>query len=326
MWDKKPLLSILIPTYNRKESLQKCIEYFIEEAYSLNIPVIVVDNHSNDNTKKYLKEISKRFSNIYYKIQNKNKWIDMNILEVTKLCKTQYWWWLWDDDGIIPWNLKKILTLLNKNKYDLILLNATLQNGKKLLNLEQNKYITNIKIFFILYIFKMPFGNIIINKDVVINIDYKKYVWDWHLYLWIILEYLNKKYSNNYNNASILIYKKSCVIRDKFTNIKSYSKSVVKVYLYDIPLWKKKIPILFRNLLKDIIWPHTISIKNFLLLKTQNNYKLKYSYVWFSNYKVHTKNEPLITKLNYIIVCFIPYFFLRILYFFYRKFNLKTFY
>jgi len=51
----RPLVSILIPVYNREKLVQKAIESAINQTYK-NIEVIVVDNKSTDKTYEVLKE------------------------------------------------------------------------------------------------------------------------------------------------------------------------------------------------------------------------------------------------------------------------------
>ena len=59
----KPLVSILIPVYNRERLVKKAIESAINQAYK-NIEIIAVDNKSTDKTYEVLTEYSKKYSNI----------------------------------------------------------------------------------------------------------------------------------------------------------------------------------------------------------------------------------------------------------------------
>lgn len=57
-----PLVSVVIPTYNRKEFLQEAINSVVNQTYS-NIEIIVVDDGSHTN---YAETICKQFTNCYY--------------------------------------------------------------------------------------------------------------------------------------------------------------------------------------------------------------------------------------------------------------------
>ena len=60
---KQPLVSVIIPSYNRQNSIAKCIESVLLQSYK-NLEIIVIDNCSVDNTPKILAEFSKKDSRI----------------------------------------------------------------------------------------------------------------------------------------------------------------------------------------------------------------------------------------------------------------------
>jgi glycosyltransferase involved in cell wall biosynthesis len=59
----KPMISILIPVYNREELVVRTIESAINQTYE-NIEVIAVDNKSTDKTYDVLKEYAKKYPNV----------------------------------------------------------------------------------------------------------------------------------------------------------------------------------------------------------------------------------------------------------------------
>ena len=48
------LISIVIPTYNRAKELNRAIDSVIKQTY-INWEIIVIDNHSGDNTDEIIK-------------------------------------------------------------------------------------------------------------------------------------------------------------------------------------------------------------------------------------------------------------------------------
>lgn len=64
----RPLISVILPTYNHGQFLRKAIESVLDQTYK-NVELIIVDNYSKDNTE----EIVKTFANDrvkYYKFRN----------------------------------------------------------------------------------------------------------------------------------------------------------------------------------------------------------------------------------------------------------------
>ena len=57
----KPLVSIIVPTYNSGEYLEACLKSIIEQNYET-VELIVVDNSSQDNTQ----EIAKKYTDLVY--------------------------------------------------------------------------------------------------------------------------------------------------------------------------------------------------------------------------------------------------------------------
>jgi len=65
----KPLVSVVIPTYNHAHFLKRAVESVLRQTYS-NFEIIVVDNNSSDNTKTVLDEFADERIN-YFLINNK---------------------------------------------------------------------------------------------------------------------------------------------------------------------------------------------------------------------------------------------------------------
>jgi glycosyltransferase involved in cell wall biosynthesis len=74
MKNKKPLLSICIPTYNRADILDKSIASIITqpEFDSDDVELVVSDNASNDSTEEVISGYQKKHKNIYYSKNHEN--------------------------------------------------------------------------------------------------------------------------------------------------------------------------------------------------------------------------------------------------------------
>ena len=60
-------LSIIIPVFNEVKLLPKILFKIIRDTKKINKEIIIVDDCSNDGTREWLKNISKRFNNIIIK-------------------------------------------------------------------------------------------------------------------------------------------------------------------------------------------------------------------------------------------------------------------
>lgn len=57
---KKMRISVIIPTYNRENILPICLDSLVKQEYpKSDFEIIIVDNNSKDNTKKFAKIILK---------------------------------------------------------------------------------------------------------------------------------------------------------------------------------------------------------------------------------------------------------------------------
>ena len=122
-----PLLSILIPTYNRKDQLARAIDSVLgqnfKNEFNEQIEVVVQNNASTDGTYEFLESI-KDSSPILKIFHNpKNLQIYGNFVEPLKNAKGKYVLYLTDDDYMLPHSLKKLLGFLKIYSYDYVRLN-----------------------------------------------------------------------------------------------------------------------------------------------------------------------------------------------------------
>jgi glycosyltransferase involved in cell wall biosynthesis len=98
---EKPLVTIYIPTYNRRELLERALLSVLNQTYK-NIEVIVVDDCSTDGTGDYVNRISKEDSRVEY-IRNKmNKGACFSRNYAIKQARGEFITGLDDDDYFLP--------------------------------------------------------------------------------------------------------------------------------------------------------------------------------------------------------------------------------
>lgn len=122
-----PLVSIIIPTYNRSQLISETLNSVLAQTYT-NWECIIVDDNSTDNTIKIAKNYSNKDSrfSIYSRPYEKPKGANACRNYGYKLSKGDYILFLDSDDVLKNTCLKKRLELFNSNKnIDFVIANSS---------------------------------------------------------------------------------------------------------------------------------------------------------------------------------------------------------
>ena len=110
-----PLVSIIIPTYNRWKYIEKAINSCLNQSYK-NIEILVIDDCSDDNTKEVVTSI---WSNrVKYFINDKNSWAPYSRNRWIKLSKWDFINFLDDDDELLVNKIELQLNKFNESDID----------------------------------------------------------------------------------------------------------------------------------------------------------------------------------------------------------------
>ena len=111
------ILSICIPTYNRAATLPNCLNSILisKRKTNLKFEICISDNASNYNVKKIIKPFKKKL-NIRLNRNKRNLGYAVNLLKTVSMAKGEFAWCIGDDDLLVPKALKKINSLILKNK------------------------------------------------------------------------------------------------------------------------------------------------------------------------------------------------------------------
>lgn len=112
--DNDVKLTVLIPTYNRKEKLLRTLESLIEQT-NHNFNIIISDNCSNYSIEEVLsKELPVLLNKITIFHQPFNIGGTPNIIGALSLCPTEWGWILGDDDVVYDNAVEKIYNSINQ--------------------------------------------------------------------------------------------------------------------------------------------------------------------------------------------------------------------
>ena len=110
-----PLVSVIIPTYNRPEYFKLALESALNQTYR-NIEVIVSDNSTNDDTENLIQDYLARDKRIkYFHHKNFTANDNWNFARKYNNPKAEYVNWLMDDDLFYPRKLEVMVEIYRNN-------------------------------------------------------------------------------------------------------------------------------------------------------------------------------------------------------------------
>lgn len=125
-------LEVLIPTYNRGDTIYKTIQAI--KQYNRNIKIRIVDNASPDNTWENLNKAHNEFNNIFIQRNTSNMGYSYSMLRLLKESQAKYIIFTSDEDPVYPANLKKAIDFMRQNNIDymspIFIKNSQIYRGK----------------------------------------------------------------------------------------------------------------------------------------------------------------------------------------------------
>ena len=164
--DIKKMFSIVIPTYNRRDLLERCLSSLLNQDYPRNkYEIIVVDDCSKDNTKELVKKLQLKNKNIRYIRHEKNKGVAA--ARNTGIKNSKYDSLIFIDDDCITLNnyLKKLDSIIKNKKISCLVGEISLNYNNtitKTIHLNFKQSITNNKYLYTsnLFVRKKVFNKI----------------------------------------------------------------------------------------------------------------------------------------------------------------------
>ena len=112
--ENNPLISVIIPTYNRRYFLEKIsVPSVLRQTYT-NFQLIIVDDHSTDDTGDFVKSLSKKDKRIKYVKNFRKKGVSGARNSGILVSNGKYISFLDDDDEWIPEHLERLLNILKR--------------------------------------------------------------------------------------------------------------------------------------------------------------------------------------------------------------------
>ncbi len=161
------LVSVLMSTYNSKNTIRRSIESIISQTYS-NIEFLIIDDGSTDNTYSICKEYETNFDNVFVYKNKQNIGLTKSLNKLIRNSKGYFIARQDADDYSQKNRIEKQLKYLQKNNLDGCSTRAKIIDSKRLIP-GKSLYIPKK----ILLKFKNPFihGSLLIKKENLINVN-----------------------------------------------------------------------------------------------------------------------------------------------------------
>lgn len=179
---RRPLLTVAIPTYNRAHLLRDLLDCLREQiAGQERVQLLISDNASPDDTANTVEEERRRGTKLDYVRNGENVGPDANFLQCYERARGKYVWIISDDDALLPGTIDKVLRYLTEDEYELVyvspraftgdprLIKAARSRKRPLECLDPAKFLRQVHIFTTLI------SSNIINKDRVEVIGHKPF-------------------------------------------------------------------------------------------------------------------------------------------------------
>ena len=182
----KPLISIILPTYNAEKYIKETIESILNQTYK-NWELIITDDNSSDKTLKILRLYAKRFDRIKLYINSKNEGAACARNNCLKFCNSDFIAFIDSDDW---WEINKLELQINfmlENNYPISFTSYRLidENGVSINKIIESKKIINYNNYLKNTIIGMSTS--MINKKITGPFDFVDIRTRQDTYLWISL-------------------------------------------------------------------------------------------------------------------------------------------
>lgn len=114
----QPVVSIVLPTFNRENYLKRSIDSVLNQTYKL-WELLVIDDGSNDNTFEIVKNYSQELVNIRY-LFHSNRGLPISLNTGIQASNGKYVTFLGSDDKYLPEHLELRVNYMIENKVDFI--------------------------------------------------------------------------------------------------------------------------------------------------------------------------------------------------------------
>lgn len=305
-------LAICIPTYNRAEVLEELLKDLIPKIVHYSIPIYISDNSSQDHTEQVVQNATHYYQFIFYHKNDANLGADKNFESVLKMSQCDYSWLLGDDDRIVAEGITEILSIINQEKFDVIVTNGC-NFDKSILkcqNIQSTKYVSHNELMLDLWHTMTWMSTLIYSKDLINCGNFSKYYNTNFLQSAVIFDYLGHKQEFNvyWNSVPLVVFPEENKIVNHYTD---------KLIFLFIKCWVDVLQMLPSSYSKETKYKcmqySPISFSKLIVLRAQKRFSFK-QFIEYRSYFKYAMETPF--SLIFLI-SITPTIFLKFIYFIY---------
>lgn len=177
-------LSIVIPTCDRSDFLDACLEKHLPYAKKNGVEIYVSDNASTDNTSTVIEKWMLKYNNLNYHRNDTNIGYDKNVESALKLSNAKYTWLLGDSYSIPDGAIEYLYGIIDSG-YDAFVFNLT-----EKLNIETRDYSDADSTLFDLGGLMSCVSCMVFSKRMIESADFFRYSGTCFVPLGVIIEHL----------------------------------------------------------------------------------------------------------------------------------------
>ena len=184
--DHEPLLSIVIPTFNRPNELiltVQCIADQLKNGLEKKVELLIIDNASDAETQSIIRALADRYSVLNFMFHAQNQGGRYNAVVPAWRARGRYTWVFGSDDILLDGGVEHIVGLLERESPNYLLINKKVANKDLSELLTDNmhtvpdrRFSTFFELFCTFGLSQMPFISANIeNTEIARSVDFQKY-------------------------------------------------------------------------------------------------------------------------------------------------------
>ena len=337
-----PKLSICIPTFNRIECLDNCLNSILiaKKKHNFDFEVCISDNFSDKDVKKVIEKYDSFLKIIFHKNPS-NLGLGVNILKAVSLAKGEFVWILGNDDLLLPDTFMHLERIFKDNtSVDFYYINSYHIDSSVIFNGKQPYNTKNLPINLKRFSsypksFKSNFFDLVNHKisfDFILGmflVIFKKSLWDKNLFRINKINIEDRKIYSTFDNTAphIIIWSSA------FKNSKAYFQSQpLSVNMHGVREWADMYPFVESIRIPEVLEYYRnagLKLHRYLYYKNFALRKLIINLIKIYFFKDIKGAEYINVKKHILSNIFYPSIYFGFLYFILRKifkivFKMKT--